>query len=281
MRNKNAIKLWALLAVFSGPCLSSDYEFGFTNNAVVGSGTWGMSSPLFPMAAIPGVDINGVFYRYTAVKDPNDPYTVSIQNEAADGSGYIFRETDDWSGGSGGTIQKFIPLRYSPLGNWGEGSIDEVGLGSVTDPTVIYSYRIDPDRIQPQIDVELPAVEVYDALNDGYVTANLEPTDRDLYDRDLEEKRQDEDEEDDGRMEKALAASSNALTVANAVSQDAMILAMNITQLNQYYAARIPGRVYQETVVLKDKKLPDNKRGARVGLAQQLLHEKMVLQQWR
>ena len=146
-----------------------------------------MSSSLFPLHPIQGVDINGVFYRYTAVKDPNDPYTVSIQNEAADGSGYIFRSTDDWSGGSGGTIQKYIPLPYSPLGDWGNGNIEQVGIGEVQDPVVLYSYRFDPSRMQSfQEAYEFGTVSTYDALSDPYVLNAIEPTDPELYEDKLE-----------------------------------------------------------------------------------------------
>ena len=276
----SATKLLALSALFLAAPSYSEYEFGHTNNAAVGGSSWGMSDPLFPLASIPGLDINGVFYRYTAVKDPNDPYTVSIQNEAANGSGYIFRETDDWSGGSGGTIQKYVPVPYSPLGDWGTGSIEQVGIGSVEDPVVIYNYRVDPDRLQQQELPEIPAVSVYDALADGYVTAALEPTDRDLYEDDeIEDK--DAEEEDDGRLEKALAASDNALTIGVGMTQNALLQAMNVaTNLNTYYAANIPGGSYQEVTVLQDKNIPDNRRALR-SLGQQKLHTEMVEEQYR
>ena len=235
------------------------------------------------MAAIPGVDINGVFYRYTAVKEAGDPYTVSIQNQAADSSGYIFRETDDWSGGSGGTIQKFVPVPYSPLGDWGQGSIDEVGLGSVEDPIVMYSYRVDPSRVQqpqPQEAYDFSAISTYDALSDGYVTASLEPTNPELYEDDEELNKSDSEEEDDGRLEKALAAQENALTMAGNVTQSNILQAMNTaTNMNSYYAMQLKGGVYQESVVLKDKNIPDNRRALR-SLGQQKLHTDMVDQQY-
>jgi hypothetical protein len=276
----SATKLLALSALFLAAPSYSDYEFGHTNNAAVGGSSWGMSDPLFPLASIPGLDINGVFYRYTAVKDPNDPYTVSIQNEAANGSGYIFRETDDWSGGSGGTIQKYVPVPYSPLGDWGTGSIEQVGIGSVEDPVVIYNYRVDPDRLQQQELPEIPAVPVYDALADGYVTAALEPTNRELYEDD-ELNKSDSEEADDGRLEKALAASDNALTIGVGMSQNALLQAMNVaTNMNTYYAANIPGGAYRETVVLKDKNIPDNRRALR-SLGQQKLHTEMIEEQYR
>jgi hypothetical protein len=275
----SATKLLALSVAYSAACYSSDYEFGYTNNAAAGGSSWGMSDPLFPVDSIPGIDINGVIYQYTAVKERDDPYTVSIQNENANGSGYIFRETDDWSGKSGATINKFVPVPYSPLGNWGTGSIEQVGVGEVQDPTVVYTYRVDPDRLQQQELPEIPAVSVYDALADGYVTASLEPTDRELYEDD-ELNKSDSEEEDDGRLEKALAASENALTIGVGMTQNALVQAMNVaTNLNTYYAANIPGGVYRETVVLKDKNIPDNRRAFR-SLGQQKLHTDMVNQQY-
>ena len=257
----------------------SDYVFGNSNNAAAGGSSWGMSSALFGVPTVSGVDINGVFYRYTAVKNQADPYTVSIQNEAADGNGYIFRETDDWSGKSGATIQRFVPLQYSPLGNWGEGSIAEVGIGSVEEPVVLYSYRQDLDAIQPELPT-LPEIPTYDALADGYVNAALQPTDRTLYEDD-EFNKSDSEEEDDGRLEKALAAQENALTLAGGVTQVALLQAMNsATDLNNYYAQQIAGGRYPEPVVLIGKNIPDNRRALR-SLGQQKLHTQLVDLQYK
>ena len=239
-----------------------------------------MSSTLFPLHPISGSDINGVFYRYTAVKEAGDLYTVSIQNQAADGSGYIFRSTDDWSGGSGGTIQKYIPLPYSPLGDWGDGSIEQVGIGSVEDPVVMYSYRFDPSRLQPepQEAYDFSAISAYDPLSDRYVLAALEPTDPELYEDKIEKGK--DEEEDDGRLEKALAAQDNALTLASSMTQNALLRAMNTaTNLNTYYAAKLQGGKYQESVVLIDKNIPDNKRAFR-SMSQQKLHTQMVDSQY-
>lgn len=259
----------------------SDYVFGNSNNAAVGGSHWGMSSSLFPLHPIQGVDINGIFYRYTAVKDPNNPYTVSIQNEAADGSGYIFRSTDDWSGSSGGTIQKYIPLPYSPVGDWGDGNIEQVGIGEVQDPVVLYSYRFDPSRMQSSQEAyDFDSISTYDTLSDPYVLAALEPTDLALIEDDEIEK-DDDKEEDDGRLEKALAASDNALTIGNAMTQAAILQSMNTaTNLNTYYAAVLQGGKYKEVVVLKDKNIPDNRRALR-SLGQQKLHTEMIEEQYR
>lgn len=267
------------MAVSWAPYSSSEYVFGHSGNAALGGLTWGMSDPLFPVDAIPGLDINGVFYRYTAVKDPNDPYTVSVQNQNANGSGYIFRETDDWSGGSGGTIQKFVPVPYSPIGDWGQGSIEEAGVGHVEDPLVVYSYRVDTDRLQPEIEYTLPTYDIYDALSDQYVVGALEPTDSDIYDNEASED-SDSEEEGDERLEEALAAKENALTLANGMSQNALVSAMNTaTNLSNYYTKQLKGGVYKDTTVLIDQNITDNRRALR-SLGQQKLHTEMVDQQY-
>lgn len=239
-----------------------------------------MSSSVFPLHPVSGIEINGVFYRYTAIKDPADPYTVSVQNQASDGSGYIFRETDDWSGTGGGTIQKYIPVPYSPLGDWGDGEIEQVGVGRVEDATVLYSYRFDPERVQQQELPDLPSYDPYDPLNDRYVTAALEPTDLELIE-DVEEPEGDKDEEEDkDRLETALAASENALTIASGMSQGALVKAMNTaTNMNAYYDRKLTGGVYQETTVLIDKNIPDNRRAFR-SLAQDRVHKQMVDSQY-
>ena len=280
-RKTSATKLLVLSAAFSAQPSYSDYEFGYSNNAASGGSPWGMSSSLFPLYPIQGTDINGVFYRYTAVKDPSDPYTVSIQNQDTDTGGYIFRSTDDWSGGSGGTIQKFVPVPYSPLGRWGTGSIEEVGIGSVQDPVVLYSYRFDPSRMQSaQEAYDFGTVSTYDALSDRYVINALEPTDLELIDKDEEPEKDKDEDDDEKRLEVALAESKNALTIASGVSQSAMIKAINgATNIKSYYDKQISGGVYRETVVLIDKNIPDNRRALR-SLGQDKLHTKMVNQQY-
>ena len=51
--------------------------------------------------------------------------------------------------------------------------------------------------------------------------------------------------------------------------------------MNPYYIKKLEGGTYKETVVLDGGNLPDNKKGARAGLAQQLLHTKMVGMQYK
>jgi hypothetical protein len=71
--------------------------FGVTGNAATNGNTWSMDNVL---PEPPGLDINTIIYNYTIQKDVNDSGKVHVQNENADGTGYIFRETDEWNAGS-------------------------------------------------------------------------------------------------------------------------------------------------------------------------------------
>jgi hypothetical protein len=54
-----------------------------------------------------------------------------------------------------------------------------------------------------------------------------------------------------------------------------------LTSMVSYSAPTINGGVYRDAAQLQDSKLPDNKRGLRNNLAQQLLHKKMVDAQYK
>jgi len=264
---------------YSAASYSSDYEFGYTNNAAAGGNSWGMSSSLFSVPTVQGVDINGVIYQYTAIKDRSDPYTVSIQNENADGNGYIFRSTDDWSGKSGQTITKLVPIPYSPLEQWGDGSIETVGIGTVENPVVVYTFRKSP--VNPEITLpEIPQITLYDPFSDQAVLIATQETDLDLLEREQSSEKEKDDEDDGQDLEKALSSSEHALSIADGVSQSQLLLSMNIaTNLNNYYTKQLVGGIYKEPVVLQDKKITDNARVFR-SLGQDKLHKSMVGQQY-
>ena len=265
----------------------SETIYGTTSNAASNGLNWVMSNVL-PQQA--GLQVGNVIYQYTAIKDPDADMLVHVQNENAQGDGYIFRETDDWSGLPGNTINKIIPVSDLPIQLWGDGSIEVEGDGSVSDPTVAYTYKYDP-CFDPQSDPSCPGymppipepeiIDVYDALNDQAVLKATEETDPELFDRDGKNRREAKREPND-RLEQGLAASENALNLASAAAQDFMVAAMaNEQRLNPYYQAKINGRVYVDTVTLPTKDIPDNPMGLRNGLAQQLLHEKMVQSQYK
>jgi hypothetical protein len=236
-----------------------------------------------------GIDINGLIYRYTTVKNTEDDMLVHVGNKNANGSGYIFRETDDWSGMPSNTIVKSFNLSNIPATSWGTGSIEVEGEGSVKDAVVIYNYRIDR-CFDPQSDStcagyvkpmpELPEVVVYDALEDDAVIETLE-ADEFQYDEDGNLILSEEEEEEETRIEMGLTASANALTLFQAQGQDDIIMAINQqTNIAMYYNASINGGVYADVAGLADSEIADNKKALRNNLAQQILHEQMVDMQY-
>ena len=275
-----------LLALYPYCLHSEPYYYGATGNAASTSLGWGMGSVL-PDAA--GIDINGLFYRYTTVKNPEDDMKVHVGNLNANGDGYIFRETDDWSGVPSNTIVKSFSLSNIPAANWGAGSIDVEGKGSVKDAVVIYNYRVDR-CYDPQSDPScagyvkpmpvIPVVDVYNALEDNAVVETLE-ADEFQYDEDGNLILSEEEEEEETRIEMGLTASANALTLFKTQGQDDIILAINQqTNIAMYYNASINGGVYADAAGLADSEIPDNKKALRNNLAQQILHEQMVDMQY-
>jgi len=277
----------SLLLLWPSYSQCDPYSYGTTGNAASTALSWGMSSVL---PDIPGLDINGLLYRYTTVKNPEDNMKVHVSNSNAAGDGYTFRETDDWSGVPGNTIVKSFPLAHIPAANWGDGSITVEGQGSVTDPVVIYSFRIDecydeqsnpacPGYVKP-IPV-IPVVEVYDVLEDEAAMEAIDEETDFEYDEDGNLILSEEEEEEDTRLEMGLTASANALTLFRTQGQSDIIMAINLqTNINMYYNANINGGAYTETVGLVDAEIPDNKKALRNNLAQQLLHEKMIDMQY-
>jgi hypothetical protein len=275
-----------LLALWPSYSSCDPYSYGTTGNAASTALSWGMSSVL---PDIPGIDINGLLYKYTTVKDPDADMKVHIGNKNADADGYIFRKTDDWSGVPGNTIVRSFPLSNIPASQWGAGSIDVEGEGSVKDAMVIYNYRIDecydeqsnpacPGYVKP-VPV-IPVVELYDVLDDDAAMSAIE-ADEFQYDEDGNVILSEEEEEEETRIEMGLTASANALTLFKAQGQDDIIMAINQqTNLAMYYNASINGGVYADAPGLADSEIADNKKALRNNLAQQLLHEKMVDMQY-
>lgn len=286
---RNGLKALALSPLFLVSYCYSETIYGTTPNAASQGLTWAMSNVL-PQQA--GLQVSGVIYQYTAVKDPSADMLVHVQNENAQGQGYIFRETDDWSGLPGNTINKLVAVADLPIQLWGQGSIEVEGDGSVSDPNVAYTYKYDPcfdPQSSPACPGYVPPVpineavdwDVYDALDDEAVRKATDETDPELYDRDGEKRRAAQQKQDD-RLERGLAASENALNIASGAAQDFMVAAMaNQARFNPYYVKELAGGTYTDALSLPTKDIPDNKKGLRNGLAQQLMHERMVESQYK
>ena len=278
---------WVLsLVLLHSYSYSEPYTYGATGNAASGALGWSMDSIL---PSIGGVDINGLLYRYTTVKDPEANMKVHVGNRNASGDGYTFRETDDWSGVPGNTIVKSFPLSNIPASKLGTGFVEVEGQGTVKDAVVIYNYRLDR-CYDPQSDptcagyvkpmLVLPEVVVYNALEDDAVIDTLE-ADEFQYDEDGELIDDEEEEDEETRIEMGLTASANALTLFKTQNQSDIILAINKqTNINMYYNAKINGGTLNDAAGLKDGTIPDNKKALRNNLAQQVLHEKMVDMQY-
>jgi len=287
--------LMGVLVFWPSYCYSESIQpyFGTTPNAAAGGNTWIMNNVL---PTPPGLDINGVIYNYTIQKDVNDSAKVHVQNENVNGTGYIFRETDEWQAGSlGGTeIRKVVPVIPNLARElWGNGSIEIEGNATVEDPNVVYMYKVDP-CYDPQFDpncpgykVQIPEIEIVDidsiySSNNETIEIATTETDYDIYEEDeLLESDEEDEEREKMRLEAALAAVDNSEIFANAFAQAQILISMNMAiQMNSYYAANIQGGVYNDSLTLVDKKIEDNKQGLRNGFAQQLLHEQMIQEQY-
>ena len=265
----------------------SEQVFGVTNNAADFGYNWVMSQ-ILPQQA--GLQVNNVFYRYTTIKNAEDEMVVYVQNENAQGDGYIFREVDDWTGLPGNTITKNIPMPLVDINYWGDGSIEVQGKGEVTDPLVVYSYQYDP-CFDPQSspdcpgyrspyipEVEIP--DVVDPLQEDYIQEELDRKAQMKAAQEEEEERRQRRriivvvEEEDERLETLLGIERE-----NEYSIEQTVLHSNLVALRGLptsYTYSIDGGVYKDTVVLKDSELPDNRSALRVNLAQDIKHQALV-----
>lgn len=241
----------------------------------------------------PGLEVENVLYSYRIQKQTGDWVTVYVSNELADGSGYVFRERDDWKPGSlsGTQIIKIVPLGRVHRDLIGDGSIEVVGDGSVYDSSVIYTYRVDPcydpqaspncpGFVIPEIDT--PEYEAYYAWLNG--DADIESSDARYSDEETESeserdaREEEEEAERARRLEEALFEAGRVELFAQAQALD---VASPSPSINSYYEKSYDGGVYRESITLRDSKLPNSRRGLRNGLAQQILHQQMVDSQYR
>ena len=92
---------------------------------------------------IGGMDVSGVTYKYTPIKNKEDDYIVTLENDKV-GGGYVFQDKQDWSQREGGIeIRRTIALPYLPIAVFGDGRLKQEGSGSIEDADVRYIYRFD------------------------------------------------------------------------------------------------------------------------------------------
>ena len=271
-------------------CSSHSYSnevFGVTQNATSFGYQWVMSQ-ILPQQA--GLKVNSVIYQYTTVKETEDDMLVHIQNENALGSGYIFRETDDWSGIPGNTISKDVAVPLIEIDYWGLGSIEVEGKGEVIDAEVKYGYQFDP-CFDPQTSPDCPGYvepfaldllepDIIDPLDDEFVQDELDRKANMRAQEEEERRRQrrkiaEQVEEDDERLEQLLGIeiASNEYSVEQTALHNNL---MALRGLPVAYTYSIDGGTYKDVIVLPDEELPKNRRALSVGLAQELRHQELV-----
>jgi len=157
---------------------------------------------------------------------------------------------------------------------------------------VVYSYKYNNDCITPISDPSCPGyidavlammgnekIEAYDPLADENIADVIDEK------AELDEDVQQEDEEKaeaKDRLQRMLSGVNDSILYANVSSQNLLMFAMSRNNnLSPYYDKKLSGGTYTETVVLSDGELPDNAKGARAGLAQQILHADMVSMQYK
>lgn len=243
-----------------------------------------------------GLTVGSIFYRYTMVKDPETDAIVYIRNKRIGGEGYVIEEADDWSGLPGTTIIKLIGLPNIPRDEIGTGSIDVEGDGEVIDPTVIYSYRYDECYIvlsNPDCPGYLDALLAWllengllddppqpgDPYYDEWVQATLNQESEEAEEEEDERSNEDLEEEEEQEKIIALLGDINIEQLGGADQEMMLIQLNNVPNFDAYYMQNISGGVYNDTVVLSDATLPDN-RSAMRNLASDETHRSMVRSQY-
>lgn len=273
------------LLVYCSYSYSNETVYGTTDNAAQFGYNWVMTQ-ILPQQL--GLQVNSVIYQYTTLKDPNSDMLVHVQNENARGPGYIFRETDDWSGLAGNTINKAVPVGLIDISYWGDGSIVVEGEGEVTDAYVAYGYQYTPCE-DPQSDPECPGyIDMTAPVSENVTVDDGSQYIQDELDRKANLKDQKEEEE---RLEKERVEKEKEEEIKESLEE--LLGSINTDLLNQHsrvlhnalvatnylprnYFEAIQGGYYPDAVMLKDKRLPDSKQGLRVGLASELKHKQLV-----
>lgn len=252
-----------------------------------------MNDVLPPQA---GLTIGGVVHRYTIEKDPNSDATVTIRNENALGPGYVYELNDNWDGMNGSTKLGYQSLpEYIPREQFGTGEMFVTGDGTLSDTYVAYDYVYDECYIpltDPSCPGYLDALYKYlldnglldgDNIDDPYynewVQASLNQK-TEVEEEEPEEVVEEEEETEEESIEDKLSIAGAAEKIADAAQQQAMFEALaGLPKFDPYYTVTIDGGVYQETITLQDKELPDNRRALR-SLASDELHRSMVRSQY-
>ena len=287
-----------LLVACSWPYSSySEVVNGSTENASASAYTWVMQNIL---PAQTGLTIEGVYHRYTITKDANADAIVSITNENANGTGYIYEYTDNWDNLPSNTKFKYDPIASSLGVLWGKGEIKVTGDGTLSDVNIRYQYRFDtcfiplsdptcPDfrnaLYQYLIDNDLlnnePSID--DPYYNEWVKLQLEQTAKEEEEKEeLEAAKEEElkNEKKERTMQDLFSVESLTKKLADPFEQVKMLQKMaSLEKLEGYYDVVIQGGEYKDTIELVDGSIKDNTKALK-NLAQDKAHEKMVSMQY-
>ena len=283
-------RLWVLLLLLSYSFSVHAYSFGYTPNVAISGLEWTMTPTYLGANGIDGMDVSGVTYKYTPIKNKEDDYIVTLENDKV-GGGYVFQDVQNWSQREGGIeVRRTIALPYTPLAIFGDGRLKQEGTGSIENADVRYIYRFDP-CFDPQSDPNcpgykkpkpppLPEIPDYDALQDESVAIAQAETDRKLLDDEQADKEEEEEEEEES-LEFMLADVENALTIANEIAQSVILQQLNqVTNLTNYYVSTIPDNYYPDAVALQGGTIVDNRRALR-SLSQDARMNEMIEEQYK
>lgn len=284
-----------LLVAFCWPSyLYSDLLYGRTDNVAKYVRTWDMTKVL---PADAGLEVQGIFHRYTITKESNADAIVSILNKNATGSGNIYERHDNWNQLPSNTKIGFDVVTPSLGKRWGEGSIGVTGEATLSNIIVAYNYRFDPCFI-PLSDPSCPDYEsalyqylldndlinnepdINDPYYDEWVQYQLERKAEEQEEEQVKKEKKEEEEQEELKMERALSVAGAAEQIANPMQQLAMMQQLASTgTLDSYYSATIEGGTYKDTIELKDTEIKDNYKALR-NLAQDNLHRTIVRSQY-
>ena len=108
-------RLWVLLLLLFYSFSVHAYSFGYTPNVAISGLEWTMTPTYLGANGIGGMDVSGVTYKYTPIKNKEDDYVVTLENDKV-GGGYVFQDVQDWSQREGGIeVRRTIALPYTPL----------------------------------------------------------------------------------------------------------------------------------------------------------------------
>lgn len=275
----------------------ADSIYGVTNNAAVNGTNWSMTGVL-PDYSSPNVtlQVNGLTYYYVMTKETADVVKVYVRNEDPINGGYVFEEVDDWSGLPGNSIQKNFRFAGIPGEQWGQGSMDIEGNGTISDPSMIYSYRMDittPDIIctNPLADPTCPGF--LDAVYKYVSTFETMTPDEEFYEYwlqlqearkvEVEEKEEVviEEEEEEESLEWLLRNDPSVAGLVDLQRQEDVLKKLaNDPLFEPYYLVEYQELIdYPDKHIIESKELPDNNRALRQ-LASEAKHYSMVRSQY-